>query len=91
MTPDEFREAERMVCARPEYAWLCDAAQEWFTISDIARYARLSRDTVRDLVEDRQFPGAIRYTEGVGWRIPRSGLIEYYARKLGFKSGQQAG
>jgi excisionase family DNA binding protein len=91
MTPEEFRRAEERVCARPEYSWLCSSKQEWFNISDIAGYAQLSRDTVRKMVENGEFPGAIRYTEGTGWRVPRSGLIEYYARKLGFQAGQQAG
>ncbi len=91
MTPDEYQAAERLVCARPEYSWLCATGQEWYNISDIAGHAHLSRETVRKMIEGGAFPGAIRYTEGTGWRIPRSGLIEYYARKLGFQSGQQVG
>jgi hypothetical protein len=53
---------------------------------------RLARDTVRDMIEkDHAFPGAIRYTETVGWRVPRSGLVEYYAKELHWDARHQAG
>jgi hypothetical protein len=91
MTPEEFQEAQRFVCARPEYAWVCTHEDDFFTISDLARYTHLSRESVRGLVEGKAFAGAVRYSSSIGWRIPRSGLVEYYARQLGWKTGQQAG
>jgi hypothetical protein len=90
MTPDELQAAQQFVCARPEYSWVCTHPNNWFTVSDISRYSGLSRPIVRGLVESGTFPGAIQYTESVGWRVPRSGLVEYYARQLGWKTGQQA-
>ena len=91
MKPEEFEEAQRFVCARPEYAWVCKHPDDFFTISDLARYTGLSRETVRGLVESKTFPGTVRYSESIGWRIPRSGLVEYYADQLGWQSAQQAG
>jgi predicted DNA-binding transcriptional regulator AlpA len=91
MTPDERMQAQEFVCSRPEYSWVCMHPDDFFTISDIARYTGLSRESVRGLIESATFPGAIRYSENIGWRVPRSGLVEYYAKQLGWKSGQQAG
>lgn len=91
MKPEEFPAAQQFVCARPEYAWVCAHPDDFFTISDIARYTHLSRESVRGLVEGKAFPGAIRYSENIGWRIPRSGLVEYYAGQLGWKGGRQTG
>lgn len=91
MTPEELQEAQTFVCARPEYGWVCSHPDDTFTISDIARYTHLSRDSVRNLIEDGAFPGSVRYSETIGWRVPRTGLVEFYAGQLGWKSGQQAG
>src|SRR5262245_16017130 len=91
MTPNDLAQARQFVCSRPEYAWVCAHTDDFFTVSDLARYTGLSRESVRGLVENAAFPGAIRYSESIGWRIPRSGLIEYYARQLGWKSGQETG
>jgi predicted DNA-binding transcriptional regulator AlpA len=91
MSPEDFPEAQKFVCARPEFAWVCTHPDDFFTISDLSRYTGLSRETVRGLVENKAFPGAVRYSESIGWRIPRSGLVEYYAGQFGWRSGQQAG
>jgi predicted DNA-binding transcriptional regulator AlpA len=91
MTPNDLAQARQFVCSRPEYAWVCAHTDDFFTVSDLARYTGLSRESVRGLVENAAFPGAIRYSESIGWRIPRSGLIEYYARQLGWNAGQETG
>jgi hypothetical protein len=91
MTPEEFREAERLLSARLEYTWLIQSGKQWFNLSDVARGAGLSRDTVRGLCEAGSIPGAIYYNPDIGWRIPYSGLVEYFARLLSGGSGQQVG
>jgi hypothetical protein len=91
MTPEELASAQRFVCSRPEYAWVCTHPDDFFTISDLARSMGLSRDSVRGIIESGAFPGAIKYTESISWRVPRSGLVEYYAHQLGWDASQQAG
>lgn len=90
MTPQELAAAEARLAARPEYAWLLQDGN-WFNLSEVAAGMGISRDTVRNMCEAGTIPGAIRYEGQVGWRMPKSGLIEYYDGLTHGKSGQQAG
>jgi hypothetical protein len=80
-----MQEFERAVAARPEYAWVF-AGDGWFNVAEIARGLGVSRKIVTDWCRDSAFPGALYYGDNVGYRIPRSGLIEFLAKRL---SGQQ--
>jgi hypothetical protein len=91
MTPEEFREAEKLLSSRPEYQWLTQSGKQWFNLTDVARGSGLSRDTVRGLCESGSIPGAVFYNPDIGWRLPYSGLVEYFARLLRGGSGQRVG
>ena len=81
MTPEELQAAEQLLAQWPEYACLTDerGAKSWYNVAEIARGAGVSRDTARDWCEKGAIPGAIYYGPDIGWRVPRSGLIEYLA------------
>lgn len=88
MTPEDLQRAEALLAARPEFAWLTGSKGVWFNVSQVAAGAGVARQTVDGWSERGLIPGAIYY-EGVGWRMPRSGLLEYFA---GLQRGQaQAG
>jgi hypothetical protein len=91
MTPEELQEAERLLSSRPEYNWLTQSGKQWFNLTDVARGSGLSRDTVRGLCESGSIPGVVYYNPDIGWRIPYSGLVEYFDRLLRGGSGQQTG
>ena len=79
MTPDELRAAEAQLAQRPEYDWLTsDPAWAWFNVSEVARGAGVARRTVYVWCKEGRVPGAIDYGDSVGWKIPRSGLIEFF-------------
>jgi excisionase family DNA binding protein len=90
MTPQELAEAEAMLARRPEYAWLTQG-ENWFNLSEVAAGMGISRDTVRKWCEEGKIPGAVNYGDKLGWRMPKSGLVEYFASLTQGKSGQQAG
>lgn len=79
MTPEQLAAAEAMLARRPEFAWLTGDPAAWRNVKDVAAGAGVARATVNKWCEDGLIPGAIYY-EGIGWRIPRSGLIEYFGR-----------
>lgn len=80
MTPEEMDRAERMLAARPEFAWLTgEEASAWYRVSDVADEIGVSRETVRAWCERGTIPGAVFYGKEMGWRMPRSGLLEYFA------------
>lgn len=88
MTPEELQRAEALLALRPEFAWLTGNGATWFNVSEVANGSGVARPTVTAWCERGLIPGAIYY-EGVGWRMPRSGLLEYFA---GLQRGQsQAG
>jgi predicted DNA-binding transcriptional regulator AlpA len=79
MSPEELKAAEEQLAQRPEYDWLTrDPARAWFNVSEVARGAGVARPTVYDWCKDGRIPGAIDYGDSVGWKIPRSGLIEFF-------------
>lgn len=78
MTPEQLAEAEQILARRPEFIWLTSNPAAWRNVTDVAAGAGVTRATATKWCEEGLIPGAIYY-EGVGWRIPRSGLIEYFA------------
>lgn len=81
-------DSESMLKARPEFAWVLAPGDGWFNVSEIARGLGVSRKIVTDWCRDGAIPGVVYYGEDVGYRVPRSGLIEFLAARL---RGQQAG
>lgn len=78
MNAEQLAQAESALRLRPEFTWLTGDLASWRNVSDVAAGAGVTRATVNKWCEEGLIPGAIYY-EGIGWRIPRSGLIEYFA------------
>lgn len=83
MTPEQLAAAEAMLARRPEFDWLTKSAEAWYTASQVAAGAGMSPVTVRKLCERGEIPGAVYYGPDIGWRMSRSGLVEYLAGALG--------
>lgn len=65
-----------------EYVWLLDSDLVFFTIPEVARHARMDEYAIRLRCESGEIPGSVRHGGKTGWRIPRSGLILYFASRL---------
>ena len=79
MTPEELKAAEAQLAQRPEYEWLTgEMSRAWYNVAEVARGAGVARDTARDWCKDGKIPGAIDDGDSVGWKVPRSGLIEFF-------------
>ena len=78
MDIEELAKAEAVLANRPEFSWLIENKAPWRNATDVANGAGVTRVTVNGWCERGLIDGAIYY-EGVGWRIPRSGLLEYFA------------
>lgn len=91
MTPEELKAAESALAQRPEYGWLISTGAQWFNASEVSRGAGVSRNTVRDWCEGGKIPGALFYGPELGWRIPRSGLVEFFYELLSGRSAASQG
>lgn len=79
MTAEELAAAEAQLAQRPEFAWLFEPGHgPWYQAAEVARGAGVARDTARDWCKDGKIPGAIYYGEDIGWKIPQSGLVEFF-------------
>lgn len=78
MTPEEIQAAEQDLRRVPEFSWLTGSPAAWWNVSEVAKGMGVGRPLVTAWCEDGKIPGALYY-EGAGWRMPRSGLVEYFA------------
>lgn len=76
---NEVRAAERVLHAIPEYDWLSRSGQQWYTVSEVAPQMAVSKEMVRAWCERGQIVGAVLYGQQIGWRMPRSGLLLFFA------------
>ncbi len=74
-----LQEAERILAQLPEYAWLTGSRKSWWTVSEVAEQLEIGESAVRSWCERGLIPGAVLHTRQLGWRIPKSGLIQYLA------------
>lgn len=87
----EMQAALATLRAIPEYGWLVNDAKPWYTASEVAENAGVSRDAVRSWCEQHRVRGAVLYAAQVGWRLPRSGLALYFADLQRQRGASQAG
>ena len=92
--PDEtdleaIAEAQRLLASIPEYHWLTQSDQAWFTVAEVAPNMAVSKETVRGWCEAGQIKHATLYQQQVGWRMPRSGLLLFFAERV--RERQQPG
>jgi hypothetical protein len=74
-----LQEAERILAQLPEYAWLTKNAKLWWRVAEVAEHLEIGESAVRSWCERGLIPGAVLHTRQLGWRIPRSGLVQYLA------------
>ncbi len=84
---EEVQEAQRTLAAIPEYDWLTRSTQPWFSVSEIAPQMGVSKEAVRGWCERGEIQHATLYTQQVGWRMPRSGLLMFFAARV--RAGEQ--
>jgi hypothetical protein len=72
-------QAQEILTKIPEYAWLTASSELWFTTGEVAAALRTSPATVRSWCERGAIAGASDYGGRIGWRMPRSGLLLYFA------------
>lgn len=72
-------EAERVLAKLPEYAWLTNTQKAWWTVAEVAENLAIGASAVRNWCEQGLIPGAVLHSRQLGWRMPRSGLLQYLA------------
>lgn len=77
----EIEEALRKIRTIPEYDWLFGEV-EIFMVADLVTRLRVSADQLLALLQLNEFPGAGYLTRYSGWRIPRSAIAVYLARRV---------
>ncbi len=70
-------EAEGILAQLPEFAWLTGNQKSWWTVAEVAENLGIGPSAVRGWAEQGLIPGAVLYSKQLGWRIPRSGLVQY--------------
>lgn len=85
---EELRVAEQQLAGFPEYDWLRLSNTLWWTVSEVAEHLGVGRDVVRAWCERHEVPGAVLYAPQVGWRMPRSGLVVFCAKRQGWQQGK---
>lgn len=76
---EELRAAEQTLRAIPEYAWLAESGQQWYTVAEVAEAMSIGKDVIRRWCERGLIANAVMYGQQIGWRLPRSGLLLFFA------------
>lgn len=71
--------AAEVLSGIPEYAWLVESDQPWWKAAEVAKHAGVTADVVRSWCDSGKIQGAMLYAQQVGWRMPRSGLLLFFA------------
>ncbi len=74
--------AENRLRGVPGYTWLLDSPKQFWTAPEVAEPISVNMNTVKKWCSDGLIPGALNLGAS-GWRIPREGLILYFASRLG--------
>lgn len=78
MTPET---AETYLKQFPEFNWLTNADPDhWFKVNEVADPLRIGESFVRNAADRGEIDGAINYGPGLGWRLPRRGLLIFFAQ-----------
>jgi hypothetical protein len=75
----DLKEAERILSQVPEYAWLITSQKPWWTVAEVSEQLGIGESVVRSWCDRGLIPGAVLHSRQTGWRMPRSGLIQYLA------------
>ncbi|HEV2459221.1 MAG TPA: hypothetical protein VGS80_12755 [Ktedonobacterales bacterium] len=89
-TEGEWKAAEALLDAIPEYHLLTRSPTPFWKVQQVAGPLGVTEHIVRNWCERGYIRGAIKYDDPqVGWRIPRSGLIVFLAERV--RAQQQQG
>lgn len=80
MADQNLQDAEKVLGQIPEYSWLVQSGQQWWTVAEVSEHLNVGRDVIRRWAEQGSIAGAVLYGVQLGWRLPRSGLILHLAR-----------
>lgn len=87
LSDDEYAQAVAILLETREFEWLTNSDKKWYSLGEVSDNTGVSRDSIRKWCEAGDFPGAINYQPiQVGWRIPKSNLVVFFARALRRKS-----
>lgn len=82
-TESEWKAAEALLDAIPEYHWLTRSDAPIWRVQQVAGPLGVTEHIVRNWCEGGLIRGAIKYDASqVGWRIPRSGLLVFLAARM---------
>jgi hypothetical protein len=72
-------QAQAILARIPEYAWLTSGNEQWYSPGEVAAAMGINAATVRLWCDRGDVVGAINYGGRMGWKLPRSGLLLYFA------------
>jgi hypothetical protein len=74
--------AEAMLRTIPEYDWLTKSNKLFWRSSEIAEIFGIDSRTVIEWCTSGLIEGATGFGEKLGWRMPRSGLLLFFAERV---------
>ena len=74
--------AETMLRRIPEYDWLTKSNKLFWRSSEIAEIFGIDSRTVIEWCTNGQIRGATGFGDRLGWRMPRSGLLIFFAERV---------
>jgi len=75
-------EAEAILRPIPEYDWLVRSGKQFWKGSEVADVFGIDSRKVADWCADGLIIGATEFGEKLGWRLPRSGLLLFFAERV---------
>jgi hypothetical protein len=75
-------DAEAILRPIPEYDWLVRSGKQFWKGSEIAEVFGIDSRKVAEWCAEGLIRGATEFGEKLGWRIPRSGLVLFFAERI---------
>ncbi|MBA3822629.1 MAG: hypothetical protein H0X24_01840 [Ktedonobacterales bacterium] len=75
-------DAEALLRPIPEYDWLVRSGKQFWKGSEVAEVFGIDSRKVAEWCADGLIVGATEFGEKLGWRIPRSGLLVFFAERV---------
>lgn len=76
------QEAEEILRGIPEYSWIVESDQSFWRTGDILQAMGISAGTIIQWCKDGLIDGATNFGGALGWRMPRSGLLLFFAARV---------
>lgn len=76
-----YEEALAILQDSLSHDWLINSKVLWYSLGEVEKETGIGRESIRKWCLDGEFPEAINYDPPqIGWRIPKTDLVIYYAR-----------